>query len=52
MMNENIYIAPGYDVRIHPWDYNPSSWRQRVPICLLAAVAFLIATYMALYQWR
>jgi uncharacterized membrane protein len=33
-------------------DYNPSSWGQRIPICLLAGVAFLIATYMALYQWR
>lgn len=33
-------------------DYNPSSWSQRIPICVLAGVAFLIATYMALYQWR
>ena len=32
--------------------YNPSSWRQRVPICALAGVAFVIAAYMALYQWR
>ena len=36
----------------YPWDYNPSAWVQRVPICLLASVAFVIATYMALYQWR
>ncbi|MBI1311159.1 vitamin K epoxide reductase [bacterium] len=35
-----------------PWDYNPSAWRQRVPICILAFVAFLMATYLALYQWR
>ncbi|MGH9627000.1 MAG: vitamin K epoxide reductase family protein, partial [Bryobacteraceae bacterium] len=35
-----------------PWDYNPSAWSQRIPICILAGVAFLIATYMALYQWR
>lgn len=35
-----------------PWKHNPSGWGQRVSICLLAAVAFLIATYMALYQWR
>ena len=35
-----------------PWDYNPSAWAQRIPICLLAAVATLIALYMALYQWR
>jgi hypothetical protein len=40
------------NVAVPPWAYNPSSWRQRVPICLLAFVAFLIATYMALYQWR
>ncbi|MDP2310631.1 MAG: vitamin K epoxide reductase family protein [Pseudomonadota bacterium] len=35
-----------------PWHHNPSSWRQRIPIILLALVAFLIAAYMALYQWR
>lgn len=35
-----------------PWHYNPSAWRQRVPICALATVAFLIACYMGLYQWR
>ena len=35
-----------------PWDYNPSSWSQRLPICALAAVGGCIATYMALYQWR
>jgi hypothetical protein len=40
------------DVNAPPWKHNPSSWRQRIPICLLAAVAFLIAAYMALYQWR
>ena len=35
-----------------PWDYNPSAWSQRIPICLLAMVAFFISAYMALYQWR
>jgi hypothetical protein len=35
-----------------PWTYNPSAWRQRIPICLLAMVAFVMATYMGLYQWR
>jgi Vitamin K epoxide reductase family len=40
------------DVPVKPWTYNPSSWRQRIPICLLACVAFLIATHLALYQWR
>jgi uncharacterized membrane protein len=37
---------------VAPWSYNPSRWSQRIPICILAAVAFLIAAYMALYQWR
>jgi hypothetical protein len=35
-----------------PWDYNPSSWRQRLPICGLAAVTGCIAAYLAAYQWR
>lgn len=35
-----------------PWSYNPSAWSQRIPICLIAGVGFLIASYMALYQWR
>lgn len=36
----------------YPWHYNPSAWSQRIPVCILAMVAFLIAVYMALYQWR
>jgi hypothetical protein len=36
----------------YPWDYNPSAWRQRIPICILAMVAFFMAAYMGLYQWR
>jgi uncharacterized membrane protein len=39
-------------VAIYPWNYNPSSWRQRIPVCVLAAIAAVIAAYMALYQWR
>lgn len=42
----------GLDVPAPPWRYNPSAWSQRVPICILAGIAFLIAVYMALYQWR
>jgi uncharacterized membrane protein len=34
------------------WDYNPSSWRQRIFIAILAGIAFVISSYMALYQWR
>ena len=46
-------MSPAYlDVPAPPWDYNPSGWKQRIPIALLAGVGFLISTYMALYQWR
>jgi uncharacterized membrane protein len=47
-------IAHPDDLNAHapPWDYNPSSWRQRIPICALALLATAISFYMALYQWR
>lgn len=51
-MNRKLETLPDLNVAAPPWDYNPSSWRQHIPICLLAGVAFLIAAYMALYQWR
>jgi uncharacterized membrane protein len=52
-MRGGVNIAPSdLDVPAPPWKHNPSSWRHRVPICLLAGVAFLISSYMALYQWR
>ena len=35
-----------------PWDYNPSSWKQRILIALIALPPFLISVYMGLYQWR
>ena len=40
------------DAPAPPWDYNPSAWSQRIPICILAVGGFLISAYMALYQWR
>jgi uncharacterized membrane protein len=40
------------DAPAPPWSYNPAGGSQRIPICLLAGVGFLIAAYMALYQWR
>jgi hypothetical protein len=51
-MNEDGRKAPDLRANAPPWNHNPSSWRQRVPICLLACVAFLISSYLALYQWR
>ncbi|MFG0334578.1 MAG: vitamin K epoxide reductase family protein [Maioricimonas sp. JB049] len=35
-----------------PIDYNPSSWSQRIPICIIAMVGFVIAVYMGLFQWK
>src|SRR5690606_33098326 len=32
------------------WEYNPSTWDQRIPIIILAIVGTGIATYLALYQ--
>jgi nucleoside-diphosphate-sugar epimerase len=32
------------------WDYNPSTWTQRLPIVLLALVGLQISRYLAAYQ--
>jgi uncharacterized membrane protein len=32
------------------WVYNPSSWAQRVPICILAFIGFAVATWLTLFQ--
>lgn len=45
-------MRPDLDVIPKPWDHNPSSWSQRVPVAVLAAVALLISAYMGLYQWN
>jgi hypothetical protein len=34
------------------WSYNPSTWGQRLPIAAAAAVGFLIALYLSLFQWH
>jgi hypothetical protein len=43
---------PDLNANAPPFRHNPSSWRHRIPIAVLAGVAFSISTYMALYQWR
>lgn len=45
-------ILKSLDAPAPPWDYNPSAWSQRIPICVLAAIATVMATHMAMYQWR
>lgn len=39
------------DVFAPPFDRNPSSWRQRLPIVAIALGGFAISVYLALYQW-
>lgn len=51
-MNESVQNIPDLEASAPPWDHNPSAWSQRIPICILAALGFIIAAYMALYQWR
>ena len=33
------------------WKKNPSTWGERTPIIILALIGFVIASYLALYQW-
>jgi uncharacterized membrane protein len=40
------------DAHAPPWNYNPSAWRERVPIVALALVGFAVSVYLALYEWR
>lgn len=35
----------------HPWSYNPSSFKQRVIVAIIAFPAVLISVYLGLYQW-
>lgn len=44
---------PYPDPNIPPgWEHNPASWPERLPIVGLAAVGFVIALYLSLYQWH
>jgi uncharacterized membrane protein len=52
MSERSINGLPDLHVAAPPWQHNPSAWRQRVPICLLAGVATVISVYLTLYQWR
>jgi hypothetical protein len=32
------------------WDYNPSAWRERLPVLLLGLAGLAVASYLALFQ--
>ena len=44
-MADATTIPPG-------WNHNPSIWRQRLPIIVLALVGFAIVTYLGLFQMK
>lgn len=47
-MRQNInYMLPPT-----PWKYNPSKWSQRIRVACIGMIAFFIALYLGLYQWR
>ncbi len=41
-----------YTLPPRPWKYNPSKWSQRISVALVGLIAFFIAVYLGLYQWR
>ncbi len=53
-----VTMMPGMDMSVMMtgpdippgWSYNPSTWPQRAPIILLAAVGFFASRYMAAFQ--
>ena len=42
-MYEAEFIPPA-------WDYNPSTWQQRIPLLVIAFIGFCIAMYLGFYQ--
>lgn len=51
-LNQVSNPKPRPTPRIHPFEHNPSAWSQRIPICGIAAVGFLVAIVLGLYQWK
>lgn len=45
-----VTVPPADDDRPPGWHENPSSWRQRLPIVVLALAGVVVAGWLALYQ--
>ena len=54
MSTLNQVFNPAYPSKpkVYPFSYNPSAWSQRIPICAIAFVGFLVAIVLGLYQWK
>jgi uncharacterized membrane protein len=50
-MQENSVTIPENEIP-SGWSYNPSSWKHRIPLILVASIGVLIAIYLSLYQLR
>ncbi|MDX5422363.1 MAG: SPW repeat protein [Hymenobacteraceae bacterium] len=46
-----LFAQPGPNVP-PGWNYNPSSWNQRVPVVFLSWVGYFVARYMAAFQFE
>lgn len=44
-----LFAKPGPNIP-EGWNYNPSSWNQRVPVIFLSWVGFFVARYMGAFQ--
>lgn len=44
-MNKETMIPPA-------WNYNPSTWKHRIPLVVAASVGFCIAMYLAFFQMK
>lgn len=50
-MNQKLKPVDELNAAVHPYSYNPSSWSQRIPICVLAFVAAAISVHLSMFQW-
>jgi uncharacterized membrane protein len=50
---ETSYYAPTDTTTVPSgWTYNPSTWRERIPLVVVATIGLLIALYLSAYQLR
>jgi uncharacterized membrane protein len=50
-MTTAVHTGPAGDGVPPAWRTNPSAWRQRLPIVVVAMAGCAVATYLALYQY-
>ena len=51
-METSYYTIPDTTTVPPGWSYNPSTWRERIPLVVIAIVGLLIALYLSAYQLR